>query len=67
LLYGLPDDMQKKITAPAPDDASRTPRTKAKKLKVRMQSKNGWRMSGNLLSPFTTPKVKQGQPPPGWI
>jgi hypothetical protein len=67
LLYGLPDEMQKKITASAPDDAKRTPRTKAKELKVRMQPKKGWRVSGNLLSPFTTPKVKQGQPPPGWI
>lgn len=74
LLYGLPDEMQKKIIAPAPDDASRTPRSKAKEIKVKMLPKNGWRVSGNLLSPFTpklrspfTPKVNQGQAPAGWI
>jgi len=67
LLYGLPDEMQKKITAPALDDATRTPRAKTKELRVRMQPKTGWRVSGNMFSPFITPKVKQGQPPPGWI
>ncbi|KAF2676205.1 hypothetical protein K458DRAFT_424947 [Lentithecium fluviatile CBS 122367] len=66
LLYGLPDEMQKKITAPAPGGVAQTPRAKAKELKVKMLPKMGWRLSGNLFSPFT-PKIKQSQPPPGWI
>jgi hypothetical protein len=66
LIYGLPDDMQKKITNLAPDDATRTPRAKAKELEIKMLPKKGWRSSGSLLSPFT-PKFKQDHPPPGWI
>lgn len=66
LLYGLPDDMQKKIAALAPEDGSRTPRAKAKELEIKMMPKKGWRASGALLSPFT-PKFKPSQPPPGWI
>jgi hypothetical protein len=62
LLYGLPDDMQKKITS---STSTGTPRTKAKELRVRMLSK-GWRASGNVFSPLT-PKVRQNRPPPGWI
>jgi hypothetical protein len=62
LLYGLPDDMQKKITLSA---STGTPRAKAKDLRVRMLSK-GWRVSGNILSP-TTPRTKINEHPPGWI
>ncbi|KAF1952530.1 hypothetical protein CC80DRAFT_479340 [Byssothecium circinans] len=63
LLYGLPDDMQKKITATANEG---TPRAKAKELKVKLHATQGWRVSGNLFSPVT-PKPKQYQPPLGWI
>ncbi|PVH91779.1 hypothetical protein DM02DRAFT_545137 [Periconia macrospinosa] len=63
LLYGLPDEMQKKITNSANEG---TPRAKAKELRVNLDSNKGWRVSGNLFSPLT-PKPKQYQPPPGWI
>jgi hypothetical protein len=63
LLYGLPDEMQQKITR---SSSTGTPRAKAKELKVRLQGNHGWRVSGNLFSPFT-PKPKPNLPPPGWI
>ncbi|KAF2184597.1 hypothetical protein K469DRAFT_739266 [Zopfia rhizophila CBS 207.26] len=63
LLYGLPDNMQKKITASTVEG---TPRAKAKTLRVKLLPKKGWRASGNLFSPLT-PKVRQYQPPPGRI
>lgn len=63
LLYGLPDDMQRKI---ASSTLTGTPRAKAKELKVKLLPTKGWRVSGTLLSPLA-PKVRQNQPPPGWI
>ncbi|CBY00377.1 hypothetical protein IAQ61_011308 [Plenodomus lingam] len=63
LLYGLPDEMQQKITR---SSSTGTPRAKAKELKVKLQPNQGWRVSGNLFSPFT-PKPKVNQAPPGWI
>jgi hypothetical protein len=63
LLYGLPDEMQQKITRSA---STGTPRAKAKELKVKLQPNHGWRVSGNLFSPFV-PKPKPNLPPPGWI
>lgn len=66
LLYGLPDDMQAKITSSAAKDSDiGTPRAKAKELKVKLLPKKGWRVSGNLFSPMT-PKP-HSNPPPGWI
>ncbi|KAH7350472.1 hypothetical protein BKA66DRAFT_476123 [Pyrenochaeta sp. MPI-SDFR-AT-0127] len=62
LLYGLPDEMTQKITR---SSSTGTPRAKAKELKVKLQQ-HGWRVSGNLFSPFT-PKPRVNQPPPGWI
>jgi hypothetical protein len=67
LLYGLPDNMQKKIAALAPEDGTCTPRMKARSLEISMlPTKKGWRASGDMLGPFT-PKLKPTQPPPGWI
>ncbi|OAL53943.1 hypothetical protein IQ07DRAFT_609158 [Pyrenochaeta sp. DS3sAY3a] len=63
LLYGLPDEMQNKIIR---SSSSGTPRSKAKALKVKLQPNQGWRVSGNLFSPFVT-KPRVNQPPPGWI
>ncbi|CAI6323300.1 unnamed protein product [Periconia digitata] len=63
LLYGLPDDMQRKINA---SDGEGTPRAKAKHLKVKLLPKKGWRASGNLFSPIT-PKTGRTEPPPGWV
>ncbi|KAF2183985.1 hypothetical protein K469DRAFT_204504 [Zopfia rhizophila CBS 207.26] len=63
LLYGLPDDMQKKITA---STSVGTPRARAKALRVKLLPKKGWRVSGNLFSPMT-PKVRQNPLSPGWI
>ncbi|KAF2878015.1 hypothetical protein BDV95DRAFT_479049 [Massariosphaeria phaeospora] len=63
LMYGIPDDMQRKIES---STSTGTPRTKAKELKVKLLPKMGWRVSGNLLSPFT-PIAPRNQAPPGWI
>jgi hypothetical protein len=63
LLYGLPDDMQQKITR---SSSTGTPRAKAKELKVKLQPNLGWRVSGNLFSPFM-PKPKANLAPTGWI
>jgi hypothetical protein len=63
LLYGLSDELQHKITR---SGSTGTPRAKAKELKVKLQPNQGWRVSGNLFSPFT-PKPKVNLPPPGWI
>jgi hypothetical protein len=63
LLYGLSDELQQKITR---SGSTGTPRAKAKELKVKLQPNQGWRVSGNLFSPFT-PKPRVNQPPPGWI
>ncbi|KAL5371752.1 hypothetical protein DPSP01_014032 [Paraphaeosphaeria sporulosa] len=60
LLYGLPDDMQRKITA---SQEHGTPRAKAKELNVRMLPTKNWRISGHVLSPI----VRKSKPPPGWI
>ncbi|KAJ4360612.1 uncharacterized protein N0V89_001178 [Didymosphaeria variabile] len=60
LLYGLPDEMQRKITD---SQGHGTPRSKAKELNVRMLPTKGWRVSGHVLSPI----VRKQKPPPGWI
>jgi hypothetical protein len=62
LLYGLPDDVQRKLTST--EDG--TPRTKAKEIRVRLQPNRRWRVSENIFSPFA-PKPRLNQPPPGWI
>lgn len=62
LLYGLPDEMQQKITT---SQTESTPRTKAKELNVKMVPSRGWRISGNLLSPIA--RKSKPQPQPGWI
>jgi hypothetical protein len=63
LLYGLPDEMQHKLTR---SGSTGTPRAKAKELKVKLQPNQGWRVSGNLFSPFVS-KPRPNHPPPGWI
>ncbi|KAF2621562.1 hypothetical protein BU25DRAFT_435383 [Macroventuria anomochaeta] len=63
LLYGLPDEVQKKITR---SSSTGTPRTKAKEMKVKLQPNQGWRISEAIFSPFS-PKPRLNQPPPGWI
>lgn len=63
LLFGLPDEVQKKITR---SSSTGTPRTKAKELKVKYQPNQGWRISEAIFSPFA-PKPRLNQPPPGWI
>ncbi|KAF1944986.1 hypothetical protein EJ02DRAFT_396997 [Clathrospora elynae] len=63
LLYGLPDHYQKRL---ANSDSKRTPRAKAKELKVKLSPTRGWRVSGNVFSPVT-PAIPRNLPPPGWI
>jgi hypothetical protein len=63
LLYGLPDDLQQKITR---HTSVGTPITKAKKIRIKLLPEQGWRTSGNLFSSMT-PKGMQQQPPPGWV
>ncbi|KAL5413526.1 hypothetical protein PMIN03_003737 [Paraphaeosphaeria minitans] len=60
LLYGLPDEMQHKIST---SQGQGTPRAKAKEMNVRMLSTKKWRISGYVLSPT----VQKPTPPPGWI
>ncbi|KAF1972992.1 hypothetical protein BU23DRAFT_589727 [Bimuria novae-zelandiae CBS 107.79] len=60
LLYGLPDEMQQKIST---SHGQGTPRAKAKEMNVRMLSTKKWRVSGHILSPT----VRKPKPPPGWI
>jgi hypothetical protein len=60
LLYGLPDEMQRKITA---SQGHGTPRSKAKELNVRMLPTKNWRISGQILSPV----VRKPKAPQGWI
>ncbi|KAF2262248.1 hypothetical protein CC78DRAFT_582734 [Lojkania enalia] len=62
LLYGLPDEIQKKLKS---SKTETTPRARAKELKVKLLPQ-GWRTSGHFISP-TTPKIRRYQPPPGWI
>lgn len=63
LLYGLPDEMQKKITS---SKEHGTPRAKAKEVRVKWLPRGGWRFSGNATSP-TAPKTHKNMPPEGWI
>jgi len=67
LLYGLPDDMQAKITTSAGKDS--TPRAKAKQLRVKLLPMKGWRVSGNLFTPVTPnrPNLNRNRAPPGWL
>ncbi|KAF2877161.1 hypothetical protein BDV95DRAFT_140700 [Massariosphaeria phaeospora] len=52
LLYGLPDAMQKKMTA---SQGMGTPRAKAKEVRVKWLPRAGWRFSGNSgFSPTST-------------
>lgn len=55
LLYGLPDDMSKKMTS---SKVQGTPRMKAKEVKVKWIPKRGWRFSGVSISP-TSIKARQ--------
>ena len=61
LLYGLPDEMQREVTT----SADATPRTKARKLNMRMMPSGGWRFSGTLKSPVS--RDHKPEAPPGWI
>lgn len=60
LLYGLPDELQWKLTAA---QHYKTPHSRAKELNVRLLPTKKWRMSGHLLSPnMEKPKSR-----PDWI
>jgi hypothetical protein len=63
LLYGPPDEMQRKITS---STSIETPKAKTKELMIKLMHEKGWRISGNRLSSMT-PQSKQYQLPPGWI
>ncbi|KAI8935466.1 hypothetical protein NX059_008036 [Plenodomus lindquistii] len=63
LLYGIPDEMRGQLTR---STSARTPRAKAKELKVKLNPNMSWRVSGNLFSPLVQ-RIPQKQPPPGWI
>lgn len=60
LLNGLPDEVQRKITAATKIG---TPRAKAKNLKVRLlPNKDGWRMSSHVLSPHAVEHPREKPP-----
>lgn len=48
LLYGLPDDMSKKLKS---SQEHSTPRARAKEVNVKWVPKRGWRFSGSSISP----------------
>lgn len=64
LLYGFPDDMQKKIASDTSCQNMR--RAKAKKMKARLVPKMGWRVSGTGLASRTS-QTNPYQGPPGWL
>lgn len=65
LIYGLPDDMQKQLNT---SSGIGTSMDDAKKLKIRLHPKKGWRVSGQPLSPDSPiVVVRTNQAPPGWI
>lgn len=66
LLYGLPDNMQKQFNPSSSGSSASI--DDAKRLKIRLHPKKGWRVSGQPLSPESPIVViRSNQPPPGWI
>lgn len=65
LLYGFPDDMQKKIASDT--SCHNTPRAKAKEMKVKLVPQKGWRVSDNSFFSTRTSKTQSNQGPPGWL
>lgn len=55
LLYGLPDEMQKKISK---SKENGTPRAKAREVRVKWLPKAGWRLSGNTMSSLSPESTK---------
>lgn len=63
LIYGLPEDTRGKVST---DSAWNGSHRDAKKVRIRLLPKQGWRVSGQSLlrSPLLPTR---SQPPPGWI
>ena len=66
LLYGLPDDLQNKITS---TESAKTSRDRTKELRVKIIPKTGWRASGYSLTSNTPrnpliPMTSITRPPP---
>jgi hypothetical protein len=63
LLYGLPDNMHRKIRS---QTSVGTPRARAKEMKVYLHPQKGWTLS-DTDERAEEPKGRKYQPPPGWI
>jgi hypothetical protein len=61
LLYGLPDEMQKKIKS---SNAERTPRANAKETRVKWVPMAGWRFSGHTNTTLSPGSAKSRSSPP---
>ncbi|KAJ8113489.1 hypothetical protein OPT61_g4394 [Boeremia exigua] len=62
LIYSLPQDVRQNL-----QETSKTGNEKAKKVKIRLSTAHGWRVSGqSRLSPTFMRRLNH-QPPPGWI
>ena len=61
LIYSLPQDVQQVIKSHG------SSQDRVKKVEIRLQLDQGWRVSGHvLMSPAPGPRSSH-QPPPGWI
>ncbi|KAF2130498.1 hypothetical protein P153DRAFT_418111 [Dothidotthia symphoricarpi CBS 119687] len=64
LLYGLPDDMRRRLTRSSSTGAPKTKEVKG--LKVKRNRNMGWTFSESFFPPLT-PRLSRHQHPPGWI
>ncbi|KAH6632988.1 hypothetical protein C7974DRAFT_163116 [Boeremia exigua] len=65
LIYSLPENVQRELEGRTSEGFGDS--EKAKKVKIQLLPRHGWRVSGHTL---TTPSFRRGlnhQPPPGWI
>lgn len=61
LIYSLPRDVQRDLKARQPSQSQ------TGKVKIRLQSNQGWRVSGHNVGSPTWVRKPNHQPPPGWI
>ncbi|KAJ4381545.1 hypothetical protein N0V86_002905 [Didymella sp. IMI 355093] len=61
LIYSLPKDLQQHLKAPQSFQG------RSRKVKIRLQPNQGWRVSGHALPSPAWIRNPNHQPPPGWI
>jgi hypothetical protein len=65
LIYSLPEDYQRELHGRSSDGNGNS--NSARKVKLQLVPKQGWRVSGHHISSPTLFKRLNHQPPPGWI